>query len=106
MRSLFFVLVSYRCTAALKIDWKLDEEEVEGVFETWDIDLIAKQISRQEEDYREVCERQYRRQVAWGIIVCWCAGGCDSGSESVVKVHVKSKQIFGSPLCPPGAFQF
>jgi len=44
VRSLFFVLVSYRSTAALKIDWKLDEEEVEGVtvFETWDIDLIAK----------------------------------------------------------------
>ena len=50
VRSLFFVLVSYRSTAALKIDWKLDEEEVEGVFGTWDIDLIAKQSSRQEED--------------------------------------------------------
>jgi len=47
VRSLFFVLVSYRSTAALKMDWKLDREEVEGVFETWD---IAKRISRQEED--------------------------------------------------------
>ena len=54
MRSLFFVLASYRSTAALKIDWKLDEEEVEGVFETWDIELIAKQISRQEEDDRKL----------------------------------------------------
>ena len=45
MRSLFFVLASYRSTAALKIDWKLDREEVEGVFESWDIELIAKQIS-------------------------------------------------------------
>jgi len=54
VRSLFFVLASYRSTAALKIDWKLDEEEVEGVFGTWDIELIAKQISRQEEDDRKV----------------------------------------------------
>ena len=45
VRSLFFVLVSYRSTAALKIDWKLDREEFEGVFESWDIELIAKQIS-------------------------------------------------------------
>jgi len=42
VRSLFFVLVSYRSTAALKVDWKLDREEVEVVFETWDIELIAK----------------------------------------------------------------
>src|SRR5260221_8337555 len=53
VRSLSFVLASYRSTAALKIDWKLDREEVEGVFGTWDIELIAKQISRQEEDDRE-----------------------------------------------------
>jgi hypothetical protein len=33
--------VSYRSTAAWKIDWKLDSE-VEGVFGTWDIDLITK----------------------------------------------------------------
>ena len=45
MRSLLFVLVSYRSTAALKIDWKLDREEVEGVFRAWDIGLIAKEIS-------------------------------------------------------------
>jgi hypothetical protein len=48
VRSLLFVLVSYRSTAVLKIDWidwKLDREEVEGVFRAWDIGLIAKQIS-------------------------------------------------------------
>jgi len=40
VRSLFFVLVSYRSTAVLKIDWKLDREEVEHVFGSWDIELI------------------------------------------------------------------
>jgi len=45
VRSLFFVLVSYRSTAALNIDWKWDREEVEGVFESWDIELIARQTS-------------------------------------------------------------
>jgi hypothetical protein len=54
MRSLFFVLVSYRSTAALKIDWKLDREEVEGVFGTWDIGLITRQISWQVEDDRQL----------------------------------------------------
>lgn len=54
MRSLLFVLVSYRSTAVLKIDWKLDREEVEGVFRAWDIGLIAKQISWQVEDDRQI----------------------------------------------------
>ncbi len=38
----------------MKIDWKLDREEVEGVFGTWDIELIVKQISWQIEDDRKL----------------------------------------------------
>ena len=53
VRRLFFVFVSYRSTAALKIDWKLDSEGVEGAFGTWDIEVIAKQVSLREEDDRK-----------------------------------------------------
>jgi len=60
----------------LKIDWKLDREEVEGVFGTWDwdIELIAKQIRRQEDD----------RQFA----------STDTNGEW------RGMEILGSPLCP------
>jgi len=54
VRSLVFVLVSYRSTAALKIDWKFDREEVEGVFGTWDIELISNNIGWQVEDERKL----------------------------------------------------
>jgi len=38
----------------LKIDWKLDREEVEGVFGTWDIELISNNIGWQVEDGRKL----------------------------------------------------
>jgi hypothetical protein len=63
VRSLFFVLVSYRSTAALNIDWKLDREEVDGVFGAWDIGLIAKQISWQAEDDRKLAGARTNRTV-------------------------------------------
>jgi hypothetical protein len=40
VRRSFFVLFSYSCKAALKVDWKLEEggeEEEEAVGGTWDI---------------------------------------------------------------------
>ena len=36
-RSLFFVLFSYACNEALKIDWKLEVEE-DAAGEMWDMD--------------------------------------------------------------------
>ena len=68
MRSLLFVLVSYRSTAALKIDWKLDREEVEGVFRAWDIGLIAKEISWQVEGDRQITSAHTNRRVALGVL--------------------------------------
>ena len=77
VRSLFFVLVSYRSTAALKIDWKFDREEVEGVFGTcdWDIELTAKQIRLQEDDRH------------------WQFASANTNGEW------RGMEILGSPLC-------
>ena len=66
MRSLLFVLVSYRSTAALNIDWKLGREEVEGVFGTWDMGLMGNQISWQVEDDRQLTS-------AHRMVTCWAS---------------------------------
>ena len=39
------LLIPYHSTVTLNIDWKLDRENVEVAFGTWDIELIEKQIS-------------------------------------------------------------
>jgi len=74
VRSLFFVFVSYRSTAALKIDWKLDREEVEGVFGTWDIELISNNIGWQVEEDRKLASANTNDEwcrASW----CWKTAG-------------------------------
>jgi hypothetical protein len=59
VRSFFFVLYSYPSKAALKMDWKLDVEEVEveGVGWIWDIELIGNVVIARRE--QEVDRRRY-----------------------------------------------
>jgi hypothetical protein len=48
VRSLFFVLFSYRSKAALNTDWKFDREEVEGAGGTWDMGRVGKRLFRRD----------------------------------------------------------